>query len=199
MKQTLNTLKSYFETGDKPTQGQYENLLDSLVHVNLLPVPVHTVHASSTYSNSAAYHATSPFIDRPVQKGAFTNYHWLSESGLTTNQRLCIYFKNPCSITRFTYINAGQSALSKGGIKTCRMYGMTERIMYATTHGTIVPEMTNVLFSGDLEQYTESQFDNGGESVEIPKTPVIYGIILDMDDKHSGEAYIGLKSMYFYQ
>lgn len=32
MKQTLETLKSYFETGDKPTQTQYEDLLDSLVH-----------------------------------------------------------------------------------------------------------------------------------------------------------------------
>ncbi|MBC8756937.1 hypothetical protein H2O64_19855 [Kordia sp. YSTF-M3] len=32
MKQTLETLKSYFETGDKPTQAEYEDLLDSLVH-----------------------------------------------------------------------------------------------------------------------------------------------------------------------
>ena len=59
--------------------------------------------------------------------------------------------------------------------------------------------MTDVLFNGDLEQYTESQFDDGGVNVEIPKTPVIYGIILDIDDKHIGETYIGLKSMSFYQ
>jgi len=32
MKQTLETLKSYFETGDKPTQAEYEDVLDSLVH-----------------------------------------------------------------------------------------------------------------------------------------------------------------------
>ena len=32
MKQTLETLKSYFETGDKPTQTQYEDVFDSLVH-----------------------------------------------------------------------------------------------------------------------------------------------------------------------
>ncbi|KAB8152079.1 hypothetical protein EZY14_015205 [Kordia sp. TARA_039_SRF] len=198
MKQSLETLKSYFETGDKPTQGQYENLLDSLVHVNLVPVPVHTAEASSNYA-SAAYSPIFPFSNSIQPKSGFTNYHWLSDPGQTTNQRLCIYFKNPCSISKFIYINAGQNATSKGGIKTCRMYGMTERMMYATTHGTIVPEMTDVLFSGDLDQYTESQFDNGGVSVEIPKTPVIYGIILDMDDKHSGEAYIGLKSMSFYQ
>lgn len=199
MKQTLETLKSYFETGDKPTQAQYQDLLDSLVHVNLVPVQVHTVQASSTYANSAAYHATYPFSNKTLQKGTFTNYHWLSESGLTTNQRLCIYFKNPCSISRFTYINAGQNATAKGGIKTCSMYGMTSKMMYDTTHGTIVPEMTDVLYSGDLEQYTESQFDEGGANIEITKTPKIYGIILDMDDKHSGEAYIGLKSMNFYQ
>ncbi|WP_052752760.1 phage tail protein [Kordia zhangzhouensis] len=30
MKKSLETLKSYFETGDIPTQSQYENLLDSL-------------------------------------------------------------------------------------------------------------------------------------------------------------------------
>ena len=33
MIQEKNILKSYFETGDKPTQSQYENLIDSLRHV----------------------------------------------------------------------------------------------------------------------------------------------------------------------
>lgn len=32
MKQSLEILKSYFETGDKPTQAQYEDVFDSLVH-----------------------------------------------------------------------------------------------------------------------------------------------------------------------
>ena len=32
MKQEKNILKMYFETGDKPTQSQYENLIDSLRH-----------------------------------------------------------------------------------------------------------------------------------------------------------------------
>ena len=32
MKQSLEILKSYFETGDKPTQTQYEDVFDSLVH-----------------------------------------------------------------------------------------------------------------------------------------------------------------------
>mgnify|MGYP003682979905 CR=1 FL=1 len=198
MKQTLETLKTYFETGDKPTQAQYEDLLDSLVHVNQVPVQVHTAHASTTYA-SAAYSAIIPFRNSVLEKNSFANYHWLSESGQTTNQRLCIYFTNPCSISRFTYINAGQNATSNGGIKTCRMYGMTSKMIYDTNHGTIVPEMTDVLFSGDFEQYTESQFDEGGVSIEITKSPKIYGVILDMDDKHNGEAYIALKSMCFYQ
>ena len=30
MKQNIETLKTYFETGDKPTQEQYANLIDSL-------------------------------------------------------------------------------------------------------------------------------------------------------------------------
>lgn len=34
MKRQKTTLKSYFETGDRPTQSQYENLIDSLRHVN---------------------------------------------------------------------------------------------------------------------------------------------------------------------
>lgn len=198
MKQTLETLKSYFETGDKPTQAEYENLLDSLIHVNQVPVQVHTVEASSDYG-SAAYSPTHPFRNIVRLKSGFTNYHWLSESGQTTNQRLCIYFANPCSISRFAYINAGQNTTAKGGVKTCRMYGMTSKMMYDTTHGTIVPEMTDVLYSGDLEQYTENQFDEGGVSIEIPKTQKVYGIILDMDNKHTGEAYIGLKAMSFYQ
>ena len=32
MKQTKEILKSYFETGDKPTQAQFESLIDSFVH-----------------------------------------------------------------------------------------------------------------------------------------------------------------------
>ncbi|WP_430411011.1 hypothetical protein [Kordia sp.] len=32
MKQSLETLKSYFETGDKPTQAEYADVFDSLVH-----------------------------------------------------------------------------------------------------------------------------------------------------------------------
>jgi hypothetical protein len=34
MKKSLETLKSYFKTGDKPTQENYEDLLESLVHKN---------------------------------------------------------------------------------------------------------------------------------------------------------------------
>jgi len=34
MKQNIETLKSYFETGDKPTELQYEDLIDSLIHVD---------------------------------------------------------------------------------------------------------------------------------------------------------------------
>ncbi|WP_299883606.1 hypothetical protein [uncultured Lacinutrix sp.] len=34
MKQNIETLKSYFETGDKPKQQEYEDLIDSLVHVD---------------------------------------------------------------------------------------------------------------------------------------------------------------------
>lgn len=34
MKRNKSTLKSYFETGDKPSQSQYENLIDSLRHVD---------------------------------------------------------------------------------------------------------------------------------------------------------------------
>lgn len=32
MKKSKKILKSYFETGDKPTQQQFEDLIDSLVH-----------------------------------------------------------------------------------------------------------------------------------------------------------------------
>jgi len=32
MKQTIATLKSYFETGDAPTQQQFSDVFDSLVH-----------------------------------------------------------------------------------------------------------------------------------------------------------------------
>lgn len=34
MKRTKTTLKSYFETGDKPTQAHYEHLIDSLRHLD---------------------------------------------------------------------------------------------------------------------------------------------------------------------
>ena len=34
MKQTRNTLKSYFETGDRPTEGQFEELIHSYAHLN---------------------------------------------------------------------------------------------------------------------------------------------------------------------
>ena len=46
-KQTKSTLKGYFETGDKPTQEQFENVFDS--HANL----IETAHFSgSEYSAS---------------------------------------------------------------------------------------------------------------------------------------------------
>ncbi len=32
MKKSKTVLKTYFQTGDKPTQDQFENLIDSLVH-----------------------------------------------------------------------------------------------------------------------------------------------------------------------
>lgn len=46
MKQTLETLKSYFETGDKPTQTQYVDLFDSLVHKDdvLTVISANTLH-----------------------------------------------------------------------------------------------------------------------------------------------------------
>ena len=47
MKQTLETLKSYFETGDKPTQEEYENVLDSLVHKDDITM-VNTVFIDSS-------------------------------------------------------------------------------------------------------------------------------------------------------
>jgi hypothetical protein len=40
-----NVLKSYFETGDKPTQEQFSSLIDSAVNLNLQPLggglPIH--------------------------------------------------------------------------------------------------------------------------------------------------------------
>ncbi|NAS30938.1 hypothetical protein GTQ40_08160 [Flavobacteriaceae bacterium R38] len=39
MKQTIETLKTYFETGDKPTQQQFEALLDSFIHIDSFPKP----------------------------------------------------------------------------------------------------------------------------------------------------------------
>ena len=38
------TLKSYFETGDKPTEGEYIDLIDSLAHTNDVPVTSSTLN-----------------------------------------------------------------------------------------------------------------------------------------------------------
>ena len=56
MKQSKTILKSYFETGDRPTQEQFENLIDSLLHkdegVAISSVTTHTTDGSLLISLS---------------------------------------------------------------------------------------------------------------------------------------------------
>lgn len=52
--QTKVTLKTYFQTGDKPTQGQFGDLIDSLLHVNEIPASGGTaVISQGTYDGDA--------------------------------------------------------------------------------------------------------------------------------------------------
>lgn len=49
MKQSKAVLKSYFETGDRPTQEQFENLIDSFVHED----DITKIYVSSVERNKA--------------------------------------------------------------------------------------------------------------------------------------------------
>lgn len=49
MKQSKAVLKSYFETGDRPTQEQFENLIDSFVHED----DITKIYVSSVERNEA--------------------------------------------------------------------------------------------------------------------------------------------------
>ncbi len=51
MKQSLEILKSYFETGDKPTQSQYEDIFDSMVHRDEIETITNTVFVSAVKGN----------------------------------------------------------------------------------------------------------------------------------------------------
>ncbi len=44
---SIDTLKGYFETGDKPTQQQFENLIDTLAANGLVILPAGTTQWSS--------------------------------------------------------------------------------------------------------------------------------------------------------
>lgn len=54
MKQTRDILKTYFETGDQPTESQFAQLIDSYAHLDEFNFGI-SVKSSGTY-NSAFYH-----------------------------------------------------------------------------------------------------------------------------------------------
>jgi hypothetical protein len=58
MKKNKTILKSYFETGDKPTQSQYEDLIDSLRHVDD-NLPASDVENLENHFNDTSIHTTS--------------------------------------------------------------------------------------------------------------------------------------------
>ncbi|WP_046755247.1 hypothetical protein [Kordia jejudonensis] len=60
MKQSLEILKSYFETGDKPTQAEYEDVFDSLVHRDEMETTTNTVYVSATNGNDVTAQIGEP-------------------------------------------------------------------------------------------------------------------------------------------
>ncbi len=108
MKQSLEILKSYFETGDKPTQAQYEDMFDSLVHRDEIETTTNTVFVSTTKGNDVTAkigdprkpfltidEAISAFVAENPREGdltsldhAFLNIHLLSEGTYEINALL---------------------------------------------------------------------------------------------------------------
>lgn len=108
MKQSLEILKSYFETGDKPTQAQYEDMFDSLVHRDEIETTINTVFVSTTKGNDVTAkigdprkpfltidEAVTAFVAENPREGdltsldhAFLNIHLLSEGTYEINALL---------------------------------------------------------------------------------------------------------------
>lgn len=56
MKQAINTIKSWFQTGDKPTQGQFHDWLDSFWHKDDI-IPIASVDGLSSQLSGLATQA----------------------------------------------------------------------------------------------------------------------------------------------
>ena len=64
MKQTREILKTYFETGDKPTEGEFKELLDSFTHLNEFNFGIDVKPTGRTYAKYYhVYRAQSPSFD----------------------------------------------------------------------------------------------------------------------------------------
>ena len=76
--QTRSVLKTYFETGDKPTAAQFGNLIDSALTaarqfvdsstVNVIPNTVHdvTISSSRLTANCSGFNKSGNFIESAV-------------------------------------------------------------------------------------------------------------------------------------
>ncbi|CAL2093342.1 hypothetical protein [Tenacibaculum sp. 190524A05c] len=122
MKQSKAVLKSYFETGDRPTQEQFENLIDSFVHED----DITKIYVSSVERNEA----TGDSVIR-----------------LSNGSKLLI--QNPANVViqdnKIKVVDLGNIRLNEGGVGVVRKEGEARReSMKAIVDREIVEEPSRI-------------------------------------------------------
>jgi len=173
MKQSLEILKSYFETGDKPTQAQYEDMFDSLVHRDEIETTTNTVFVSTTKGNDVtakigdprkpfltideaitAFGAESPRVgDLTSLDHPFLNIQLLSEGTYEINTQLPqrnIHFKSTeiCTIDFSNNTNQYLNVLVAGTYHTYK---------FSLPNGKLFNSSENKLIGDYL--FFEGEFD----------------------------------------
>ncbi|CAL2094740.1 hypothetical protein [Tenacibaculum sp. 190524A05c] len=104
MKQSKAVLKSYFETGDRPTQEQFENLIDSFVHED----DITKIYVSSVERNGAT-----------------------GDSVIKLSNGSKLLIQNPANVmiqdNKIKVVDLGNIRLNEGGVGMVRKEGEVRR------------------------------------------------------------------------
>ena len=104
MKQSKAVLKSYFETGDRPTQEQFENLIDSFVHED----DITKIYVSSVERNEAT-----------------------GDSVIKLSNGSKLLIQNPANViiqdNKIKVVDLGNIRLNEGGVGMVRKEGEVRR------------------------------------------------------------------------
>ena len=159
-KQTRNTLKGYFETGKKPTGGNYADLLDSYLLVNGENTGSIDIQGSITASGdiSASGNITA---DKVYFRGQDSSAGYLEHNGTG------LHFKGSAKINGD--ITASGNISSSGYVSASEFIGDGSGLTNITASSLTIQQITASYLSGSIQATGSLSYTSGS-------TSVIYGI-----------------------